>query len=72
MRWLEVKTQNAVIGKESVTQIFVGKEEAEREDIIAEIQELRNRKNKVVVFVGGQNELITSLKAMLQLVAVEC
>lgn len=67
-----MKTQNAVIGKESVTQIFVGKEEAEREDIIAEIQELRNRKNKVVVFVGGQNELMTSLKAMLQLVAVEC
>ncbi len=67
-----MKTQNVVIGKESVTQIFVGKEEAEREDIIAEIQELRNRKNKVVVFVGGQNELMTSLKAMLQLVAVEC
>lgn len=67
-----MKINNVVIGKERVTQVFVGKEEAECEDIRAEIQELRNGNDRVVVFVGGQNEIMASMKAMLQLVAVNC
>ena len=65
-----MKVHNVVIGKEEVTQVFVGNEEAECEDIRAKIQELRNGNNRVVVFVGGQNEIMASMKAMLQLVAV--
>ncbi len=67
-----MKVKNVVIGKEKVTQVFVGKEEAECEGIKNEIQGLRNSKGNVVVFVGGQNEIMTSVKAMLQLVAVSC
>ncbi len=59
-----------VIGKEKVIQVFVGKEEIECKNIKTEIQELRNKKDKVVVFIEGQNEIIPSLKAMVQLVAV--
>lgn len=67
-----MKVNNVVIGKEKVTQVFVGKEEAECEDIKNEINGLRNSKSNVVVFVGGQNEIMASMKAMLQLVAVNC
>ncbi len=65
-----MKKHNITIGKEQVTQVFLGAEEAEAKDIKEEIKGLRNGKNRVVVFVGGQNEIMTSLKAMLQLVAV--
>lgn len=67
-----MKVNNVVIGKEKVTQVFVGKEEAECEDIKNEIKGLRNSRGNVVVFVGGQNEIMASMKAMLQLVAVSC
>lgn len=65
-----MKKHDITIGKEQVTQVFLGAEEAEAEDIREEIKGLRKGKNRVVVFVGGQNEIMTSLKAMLQLVAV--
>lgn len=67
-----MKISNVVIGKEKVTQVFLGAEEAKTEDIKEEIKGLRNGKNRVVVFVGGHNEIMASMKAMLQLVAVNC
>ncbi len=65
-----MKKHNITIGKEQVTQVFLGAEEAEAKNIKEEIKGLRNGKNRVVVFVGGQNEIMKSLKSMLQLVAV--
>ena len=65
-----MKVNNVVIGKDRVTQVFLGAEEAEAKDIRKEIKGLKNENNRVVVFVGGQNEIMKSLKAMLQLVAV--
>lgn len=65
-----MKINNIVIGKEKVIQIFVGKEEVEYEEIKAKIQELRNTNDRVVVFIAGQNEIMASMKEMIQLVAV--
>ena len=67
-----MKKHDITIGKEKVIQIFLGAEEAEKEYIKEEIKVLRNEKNRVVVFVGGQNEIMASMKAMLQLVATNC
>ena len=65
-----MKIHNIVIGKEKVIQIFVGREEVEYEEIKTKIQELRNTNDRVVVFVAGQNEIMASMKEILQLVAV--
>ena len=65
-----MKMHNIIIGKETIKQIFIGHEESKNKDIQEAIKKLTNKKDKVVVFVNGQNEIISSIKTMLQLVAI--
>ncbi len=61
-----MKMYDIILGKETIKQIFIGNEELNSE----EIKKLTNTKDKVVVFVNGKNEIMPSIKTMLQLVAI--
>ena len=64
-----MKIYNITIGKETIKQVFIGNEESKSKEIQEEIKKITNKKDKVVVFVNGQNEITSSMKTMLQLVA---
>ncbi len=64
-----MKIYNITIGKETIKQVFIGNEESKSKKIQEEIKKITNKKDKVVVFVNGQNEITSSMKTMLQLVA---
>lgn len=61
-----MKINKVNLENKEILQVYLTKEEKDREDIKCRIEQLKKENKNLVVFVSGNEEIINHLKYMIQ------